>query len=166
MTDPTVVAVDIGGTKIAAARVVSGHILDRREVPTPAQEGPQAVVQAALDLLADWCTDAVAVGVASGGVVHGGRVVLSNPKILPGWTGLDLGEIFRGATGLPVRVLNDAQAAAWGELPVRRRTRAPVRGVRDGLHRDRSRPCHRRAPRDRTHGACRTPGPHAGRSSW
>jgi N-acylmannosamine kinase len=115
VTDPIVLALDIGGTKIAAARVSSGRVLDRREVPTPAREGPQAVVQAALDLLADWCTDAVALGVASGGVIHDGRVVLSNPKILPGWTGLDLGGIFRSATGLPVRVLNDAQAAAWGE---------------------------------------------------
>lgn len=115
MTDPIVLALDIGGTKIAAARVSGGRVLTRREVPTPAQRGPQAVVRAALDLLTEWCADAEAVGVASAGVIHEGRVVRSNPRILPGWTGLDLAGIFRRATGLPVRVLNDAQAAAWGE---------------------------------------------------
>ncbi|MDR7416364.1 MAG: N-acetylmannosamine kinase [Armatimonadota bacterium] len=110
-----ILALDIGGTKIAAARVVEGVVLERREVPTPAREGPQAVIRTALSLLEDWRRGAVGLGVASGGVVHRGRVVHANPRVLPDWEGLDLRAVFRATTGLPVEVLNDAQAAAWGE---------------------------------------------------
>ncbi|MCS7172739.1 MAG: ROK family protein [Armatimonadetes bacterium] len=110
-----VLAVDIGGTKIAAARVVEGVVVERREAPTPVREGPQAVIRTALSLLEDWRRGALGLGVASGGVIHRGRVIHANPRILPDWAGLDLRAVFRLHTGLPVKVLNDAQAAAWGE---------------------------------------------------
>ncbi len=110
-----VLALDIGGTKIAAARVTGGIILERREIPTPSHEGPLGVIRAALNLIDDWRRQAVGLGVASGGVIHRGRVVHANPRILPDWVGLDLRAVFRATTGLPVEVLNDAQAAAWGE---------------------------------------------------
>lgn len=110
-----ILALDIGGTKIAAGRVAEGIVLDRREVPTPAREGPQAVIRTALSLLDDWKPGAVGLGVASGGVIHRGRVIHANPRVLPDWEGLGLRAVFRATTGLPVEVLNDAQAGAWGE---------------------------------------------------
>ncbi|MDR5709130.1 MAG: N-acetylmannosamine kinase [Armatimonadota bacterium] len=110
-----VLAVDIGGTKIAVARVVEGVVVERREAPTPSREGPQAVIRTVLSLIEDWKLKAAGLGVASGGVISRGRVIHANPRILPDWEGLDLRAVFRATTGLVVEVLNDAQAAAWGE---------------------------------------------------
>ena len=40
----TTLAIDIGGTKLAAALIgADGQIRDRRELPTPASQTPQAL---------------------------------------------------------------------------------------------------------------------------
>ncbi|MET8464864.1 ROK family protein, partial [Micromonospora zamorensis] len=48
MTTP-VVGIDIGGTKTAVALVDrAGRVLERREAPTPARSGPEAVLDVAV----------------------------------------------------------------------------------------------------------------------
>ncbi len=39
----TTLAIDIGGIKLAAALIGAGEIRDRRELPTPASQTPQAL---------------------------------------------------------------------------------------------------------------------------
>ncbi|MDI3408948.1 ROK family protein [Streptomyces cavernicola] len=120
MTGPRpVVGLDLGGTKIDAALVADdGSLLARRSVPTPASEGPEAVLDA-LAAAADAVSgpDAVAVGVAAAGVIDPvSGTVTSATDTLRGWAGTALAEGLAARTGLPVACDNDVRAAAATEL--------------------------------------------------
>jgi glucokinase len=120
--DTAVAAVDIGGTKTAAALVTaSGEVLARTSAPTPGRNGPGAVLQAAADLVqrlrTQWAATTVpAVGVGSAGVIDAGTGrVLSATDAIAGWAGTDLRGELRSRLGLPVGVINDVHAHALGE---------------------------------------------------
>ncbi|MCW3838985.1 ROK family protein [Micromonospora yasonensis] len=117
MTAP-VVGVDIGGTKTAAALVgPGGTVLDRREVPTPARSGPDAVLDTAAGLAAD-LLDAGAgpVGVGTAGAVDPatGSIRYATDS-LPGWAGTPVADALSVRLGRAVRITNDVNAAALGE---------------------------------------------------
>ena len=86
-------AVDIGGTKMAAAIVTAdGTILDRRQRPTVGHDSADAMfagLVAVLDDLAWRSTPAVAVGVGSGGPMTAGGERVS-PVNIPAWRGFPL----------------------------------------------------------------------------
>ena len=53
-TSAAAVGVDVGGTKIAAGIITpAGEVLLPRTVPTPVSQGPQAVLQAIIEQVAD-----------------------------------------------------------------------------------------------------------------
>lgn len=110
-----IIAVDIGGTKIAVARVAESEVLESREVQTPRPAVPQAVVDTVMEQIRGWVPDASGVGIATAGGVQEGRVTAVSRVILPEWTDVPLAEIVSDQTDLPVWVVNDGQAAAWGE---------------------------------------------------
>ncbi|HWG84541.1 MAG TPA: ROK family protein, partial [Deinococcales bacterium] len=82
----------------------------------PGEHGPQAVTQAAVELLRPLLPSARALGIAATGQVAEGRVTALNIDTLQGWHAFDLRGALAGATGLETVVLNDADAAAWGEF--------------------------------------------------
>ena len=111
-----ILALDIGGTKLAAALVDGATILERAEAPTPAEDrGPLSVTNAALLLLEPFVARASGLGVAATGSVAEGRVTALNSDTLQGWHAFDLRAALEQATRLRTVVLNDADAAAWGE---------------------------------------------------
>jgi N-acetylmannosamine-6-phosphate 2-epimerase / N-acetylmannosamine kinase len=112
---PLRLALDLGGTKTSAALVSGDRVLERRVAPTPAQQGPEAVVEAAAGLLAPWLDRADAVLVAATGHVRGGTVSAINRATMPGWDEFPLAAALEARCGRPVRLVNDAHAAAWGE---------------------------------------------------
>lgn len=109
-----IAALDIGGTKLAAARVQGGRVLEKAQAPTPSDRSPRSVVGAALGLLGPFLPGAKALGVAATGTVREGKVTAPNQETLP-WTEVDLAWMLQEAARLPTFVLNDADAAAWGE---------------------------------------------------
>ncbi len=115
----TVLAVDIGGTKIAAARVTDdGHIAGRRR-ETTATDGPQAVIDQLARLLGDLRTESeepvMAVGVGIPAVLEpGSDLVIWGPN-LPGFRDVRLRESLEAALGLPVYVEYDGHTAVLGE---------------------------------------------------
>jgi glucokinase len=117
-TDGTVVAIDIGGTKLAVGIVgTDGRILDRRLVPTPRTvdaDGLFATLIAALDDLGPAVRAAAAVGVGCGGpMTRGGEAV--SPLNIPAWRGFPLRSRLADHCALPVHVDNDAKALTRGE---------------------------------------------------
>ncbi|MFF4650862.1 ROK family protein [Streptomyces sp. NPDC001380] len=120
-----VLAVDIGGTTTTAAAVLPGHrIAVRAAAPTPAQDGPDAVLATALrlaravrDAAADRGAAApAAAGVGTAGVVGpDGRTVAAATSALPGWAGTAVADRFEEALGVPATVLGDVQAFLAGE---------------------------------------------------
>ncbi|MEV0269155.1 ROK family protein [Hamadaea sp. NPDC050747] len=113
-----VIGVDIGGTKTLAAAVgADGVIGERVRVPTPAADGPDAVLAAAVDAArrAAAGVGVVACGVGTAGAVDPSGRISHATASLPGWTGTDVRGAFEAALGLTTVVLNDVHAMALSE---------------------------------------------------
>lgn len=119
VTPPVVAALDIGGTKMAAAVIDgAGRVLERARVVTPAADGAVAVLAAAAGLVRSVArAHAVsALGVGSAGVIDPDTgVVVGATDVLSGWVGTDLRGALADALDLPVAVRNDVHAHALGE---------------------------------------------------
>ena len=112
----TALAIDVGGTKLAVARVdAAGRLSDRRAVPTPAHGDAEAMWSRLAELVvAVRRGDEVVAGVGCGGPMTPGGTAVS-PLNIPAWVDFPLHERLGDLTGLPVHVDNDAKALALGE---------------------------------------------------
>lgn len=110
-----VLALDIGGTKIAAAVVTeSGMLIGRQQVATPRGGAEQLAI--VLDtLIAPYRHLVDFIAVASTGIISGGRLTALNPANLGGLADFPLQECIQSIADLPCVLLNDGQAAAWAE---------------------------------------------------
>ncbi|HEM7981427.1 TPA: N-acetylmannosamine kinase [Citrobacter koseri] len=109
-------AIDIGGTKLAAARVDDDlRIRERRELPTPASKTPDALREALKALVEPLQTTAQRVAIASTGIIREVALLAINPHNLGGLLHFPLVPTLEDLTGLPTLAVNDAQAAAWAE---------------------------------------------------
>jgi glucokinase len=116
----TAVALDVGGTKLAAAVIGDdGTVLSRRQIPTPARESAQVLGDAVLRVVADAVADAGrrpdAVGIGSAGPIDpaGGTV---SPVNIPAWRGFPIVDLVeRALPGRPVRLAGDGHCMALGE---------------------------------------------------
>ncbi|MEV4481380.1 ROK family protein [Micromonospora coxensis] len=115
------VAVDIGGTKIAAGLVDDAdRVRERIRVSTPV--GAAAVLDAVARLVHElrWHADGRGIAVRAVGVGAPGVIdpttgtVCAATEILPGWAGTRVGDELRRRTGLPVAVANDVRVAGIG----------------------------------------------------
>jgi len=112
----TTLALDIGGTKLAAA-LVEGDVLSmRRACPTPSSQTPGALEEALRALVLPLVRHAGRVAVASTGIIHNGVLTSINPANLGGLEHFPLVAFLEAATQLPVTAVNDAQSAAWAEF--------------------------------------------------
>lgn len=119
----TTLAIDIGGTKLAAALVDENmQIGERREIPTPGSQTPDALSTALHALVAPLVQRATRVAVASTGIIQDGNLLAINPRNLGGLLHFPLVRTLKTITGLPVIAINDAQAAAWAEYHATGRT--------------------------------------------
>jgi len=120
-------AVDIGGTKLAAGLVTrEGRVVVARRVPTPATVDPEELFGALARLVRevlDWRPALDGSGTTAGavtcGVGCGGPMVLEtgevSPLNIPAWRGFPLRARLEELTGMAVGLDNDAKAYALGE---------------------------------------------------
>jgi glucokinase len=118
-TDPWAIGVDLGGTKIEAARVDSaGRLLQRLRRPTPVKDGPAAVKAAIVECVRELrqgdasAPAGVGVGVA-GQIDPADGAVLFAPNLH--WHNEPFQADLSTALGLPVVVGNDVRVITWGE---------------------------------------------------
>ena len=113
---PLAIGIDIGGTKIAAGVVDGeGNVLARSLAQTPSQS-PAEVEDAIAAVVEELSRRhrAAAVGIGAAGFVDiTGSDVLFAPHLA--WRNEPLRAAVSRRVGLPVRVDNDANAAAWAE---------------------------------------------------
>lgn len=116
-----VLALDVGGTKLAAGVVTSdGHVLSEQRAPTgvPAAGDSEAlfgrVERLCRDALADASVAVDGIGVGCGGPMRFPEGVVS-PLHIPAWRDFPLRERLTAAFGHPCVVDNDAKAMALGE---------------------------------------------------
>ena len=112
-----VLGIDIGGTGIKAAPVdtTKGTLLTERvkvETPHPAQPDAVAAVVAQHVKNFDWTGP---VGLTFPGVVVNG-VTTTAANLDPAWVGMDTRALFTKAAGVPVSLINDADAAGLAEM--------------------------------------------------
>jgi glucokinase len=115
-----VLALDIGGTKLAAGVVTDDGAVHGMVVePTRRDEGPDVIIPRLFDLgrraLAETGMTVGAVGISCGGPLDAGRGVLVNPLHLPGWIDVPIVAMAEEAYGLPAALENDATLAALAE---------------------------------------------------
>jgi glucokinase len=112
------VGVDLGGTLIRAA-VATGPATHGTPVrhPTPADKGPEAVLDAIAAAVREACDGATPAGVAIGipGPLDPVRGIVYAAPNLPGWDGLAVRDLLEQRLGCPVAVHNDANLACYAE---------------------------------------------------
>ncbi|VGM95593.1 N-acetylmannosamine kinase [uncultured Avibacterium sp.] len=108
-------ALDIGGTKIAAALVENGVISQRQQISTPQDQSAQGMEQALKTLVTGYAGQFDAVAVASTGIINRGVLTALNPKNLGGLANFPLKACIARYTDKPIGLLNDVQAAVCAE---------------------------------------------------
>jgi len=118
---PPVLALDIGGTKLAVAVVTAdGATHGWQLAPTRRDEGAETVLKRLFEL-GRTAIDAAgtgpvaAVGISCGGPLDAAAGVLECPPHLPGWLDVPVGALARDAFGVPAYLENDATAGARAE---------------------------------------------------
>jgi polyphosphate glucokinase len=112
-----ILGIDIGGTGIKGAPVdtlTGALITERKRIPTPAPAKPRAVAEVVAEVVKsfDWHGP---VGCGFPAVIQNG-VALTAANIHPRWVETNAEALFAEATGCPVKVLNDADAAGMAEM--------------------------------------------------
>jgi glucokinase len=116
----SVIGVDIGGTKTLAALVhADGSVGELVRLPTPASDGPAAILATALNaakaVLPAAGDSLTACGVGTAGAVDPAGRIHHATDSLRGWQGTDVRSAFVAGMGVPVTVVNDVHAMALGE---------------------------------------------------
>lgn len=114
ITEPTVV-VDIGGTKIAVARVENGEIAERHQIATPRTGRGSDLTDAVAATVRKITTQPARFGVATTGIVADGCLTALNPGTLPVENNYPIVASLRRRVGVAPLAVNDAQAAAFHE---------------------------------------------------
>jgi len=114
---------DLGGTNIKAVVVEqddSWRVLDRDQVPTPAHDGPDAVVQRLVEIgreLMGRTAEVSTVGIGVPGLYNPATGATRFFVNVPGdWDGRPVGGPVAAALGVPAALINDARAFGVAEL--------------------------------------------------
>jgi glucokinase len=119
--DRAVLALDIGGTKLAVAVVTEdGRTHGWLVEPTRREEGPEVIIGRLFDMGHTAVSLAglgpvSAVGISCGGPLDAATGVLTSPLHLPGWANVPIVELAQAEYGVPSVLENDASAGALGE---------------------------------------------------
>jgi glucokinase len=116
----SVLAIDLGGSQIRAARIGRDLALAHRQaIPTMAHLGVDAVLERLTDVarsvLAADAPAPVAVGISMPGPLDSARGVASDPLNLPGWHEVPVAQVLTDATGLPAILERDTKVALLAE---------------------------------------------------
>jgi len=114
------VGVDVGGTKVAAGLVdAKGEISAQVRVPmvsnSSAEEGLNAVLSAIAQVVPRGTEGVRGIGICAPGPLDPATGVILNPPNVPCWRNFPLAESVQKRHSVPVKVDNDANAAALAE---------------------------------------------------
>ncbi|MCK4412144.1 MAG: ROK family protein [Candidatus Eisenbacteria sp.] len=115
---PLTLGIDIGGTAIKAGLLTrEGELVAETEFPTPVALPPAKAIDGLARDLGRFVAgrSVAAVGIGCAGLVSSREGVVHLSPNLPRWRDAPLGPLIAGKLGLPVFVLNDANAFALAE---------------------------------------------------
>ena len=115
------IGIDIGGTSIKGAAVnEKGKILERFSMPTELDPKGFDTINALISLIKEFIHDnqyeqeLVGIGIGIPGVIDTKRGIVCSSANLK-WENFDIMSLFKKAFPYPIRITNDANAAAFGE---------------------------------------------------
>lgn len=111
------IGIDIGGTKVDIGVVDAQGTILRHELIKTNKSGPEAVLNdicLAIEKLKSPFDQFESVGVGMAGQINSETGLVHFAPNL-GWSNYPLGEALEKSLQMPVKVLNDVRAAAWGE---------------------------------------------------
>jgi glucokinase len=118
-----VLAIDIGGTKTAAALISpDNRVTDKAHSPTPVSEGPQPVINRIFSMIDRFLSQGNTgpaqlhgIAIAAAGAIDTDKGLITSSPNLPGWVNIPLRDMARKRYGINTCLLNDANAAALAE---------------------------------------------------
>jgi glucokinase len=118
-----VLTVDLGGTKMIVAIISeNGEVIARQQLPTLADQGPQAVIKRMVSGMDQFLkgtnlspAQLSAICLATAGIIDVKNGIVTDSPNLPGWKNLALRSIVEEKYRLKTFLINDADAAALGE---------------------------------------------------
>ena len=118
-----IIGVDIGGTKVAAGLVApGGEIRYHTRVPMAANSGPESGLASVTKAIDQVCAKASSadgvlqgIGICAPGPLDPNTGVILNPPNVPCWRNFPLADEISRKYNVPVKVDNDANAAALAE---------------------------------------------------
>ncbi len=115
-----IIAVDLGGTQLRAARYDHDlNLLQRESTLTRAELGPQYTIDRMKTYIEKVMpasrSDILGIGISSPGPLNPATGVIIAPPNLPGWHNIPLADIISAEFDLPVYIGNDANVAALAE---------------------------------------------------
>lgn len=113
----TYIGVDLGGTKILAAKVSSSEILKKEHCFLPIDNGDENVVISLLkNIISNLIDESVgAIGIGIPSIVDSEKGVVYDVQNIPSWKEVRLVDILQEYFQLPVYINNDANCYALGE---------------------------------------------------
>lgn len=112
-----VLGIDVGGTGIKGAPInlkKQKYMAERHRIDTPRPATPEAIGKTVKEIVDHFNWDGP-IGVGFPTVMINGCAV-QHSNLNPAWQGVQVDDVFREATGLPVTVINDADAAGLAEM--------------------------------------------------
>ncbi len=133
MAKQIIIGVDLGGTRLRAARLDEHlNVLARDEVLTHAADGVDATLTRMKELITRMLpsdgSQVMGIGVSAPGPANPNTGVVVAPPNLPGWHNVPVVKILNDHFGLPVYLGNDANVAALAEV-----VRGAAKGYRHAI---------------------------------
>ena len=121
----TIIGIDVGGTTIKGAAVTDkGKMFDTFTVSVSKYEKGEDVLSRLAEAVKEYIKNTkkigkvVGIGMGIPGVIDSKNGLVCASANLPLWVNLEVRKIMEELTGLPVRITNDANASALGELVI------------------------------------------------
>ena len=116
MKNETVIGVDLGGTKVLAAKIMDGDLIKSQKVGVPQGGSQEEVLDAIYEVIDECMDDSVkAIGCGVPSVVDAERGIVYDVQNIPSWKVVPLKEILERRYDIPVHLNNDANCFALGE---------------------------------------------------
>ncbi|AKP72888.1 N-acetylmannosamine kinase [Piscirickettsia salmonis] len=114
-----ILVLDLGGTKLAAALFDGDKLFERQQRATCAAADCEPLKQQLSELIAEYHGRFDAISIACTGVIKHGRMTAVNAHNLGGLLDFALEDFLKQQVSCPIFMLNDAQAATYGEATIR-----------------------------------------------
>ncbi len=113
---PTVIGVDLGGTKVKAARIQDSAVLEDYQINITAKGSQDDVLNEIRECISQiWTPEVEGIGIGVPSVVDLEKGIVYDVQNIPSWKEVHLGEFLTNHFDVPTVVNNDANCFALGE---------------------------------------------------